>query len=120
MIVHFDLVVNNSQPLPIGLPQNFGSRAHVSLKGVYGFDCGPRIGTESALGISHFSVITGPEVRELRNDTNPETAVPRDRTCGTRIQKSRPDAHVGLAFGNRSNNHRYQLRPMLAIPVKDH
>src|SRR5436190_22590742 len=120
MIVDFDWDFNNSQPFPIGLPQNFGTRAHVSFKGVDRLDCSPRIGTESALGISHFSVMTSTEVRELRNDTNPETAVPRDSTCGMRIQKAGPNAHVGLAFGHRSNNHRYQLRPMLAIPVKDH
>ena len=71
MIVDFDWDFNNSQPLPICLPQNFGTCAHVGLKGVDGFDCRPRIGTESALGISDFSVITRPEVRELRNDSNP-------------------------------------------------
>src|SRR5439155_26576966 len=119
-IVNLNWNLDDSQPVPIGFPEDFGACAHVCLHWVDGSNRGTRIGSEAALGIPHFSAVVRSQISELGNDTNAESAVPWHCARCLRVQKSGANAHVGLALGHRSNHHRYLLRPMLAIPVKDH
>src|SRR2546427_13068575 len=51
LVVNLDWNLNDSQALPIGLPQNFRARTHVCLEWIDGGDCRPGVGSEAALGV---------------------------------------------------------------------